>query len=75
MCFSDTSINTVKRLYRMITHIPTGKQFDNRLQCKLHYGSADYNRRLHNNEFSFHDKRSIMERRITTTLRDGEKDI
>ena len=41
----------------MITHIPTGKQFNNRLECKLFFGHADYNRRLRRSEFTFHDGR------------------
>lgn len=43
----------------MITHIPTGKQFENRLQCKIFFGHAEYNRRNDNHEFTFHDGRKM----------------
>ena len=39
----------------MITHIPTGRKFDNRLQAKLYFGHSDYNRRCRNREFIFHN--------------------
>ena len=42
----------------MITHIPSGKQFVNRLECKLFFGHSDYNRRVHNREFTFHEGRT-----------------
>lgn len=43
----------------MITHIPSGKQFNNRLECKLFFGHVEYNRRVRNREFTFHDGRII----------------
>lgn len=46
----------------MITHIPTGLQFNTRLDVKLYFGSTEYNRRLKNNEFTFHDGREITNR-------------
>lgn len=39
----------------MITHKPTGIQFENRLQAKIHFGHSDYNRRCRNREFIFHN--------------------
>ena len=44
----------------MITHIPSGKQFENRLECKRFFGHSKYNRRIHRNEFTFHDGRTII---------------
>lgn len=43
----------------MFTHIPTGKIFENRLQAKLYFGSANFNKRVKNSEFTFHDGRNI----------------
>ena len=37
----------------MITHVSTGKQFENRLQAKLYYGHSNYNRMCRNHEFRF----------------------
>lgn len=44
----------------MILHIPTGKQFDSRLQAKNYFGAANYNYRVKNKEFTFHDQREII---------------
>lgn len=44
----------------MFTHIPTGKVFENRLQAKLYFGSANFNKRVKNSEFTFHDGRNII---------------
>ena len=44
----------------MITHIPTGKKFNNRLECKLFFGHTEYNRRVRDCEFTFHDGRILI---------------
>lgn len=44
----------------MITHIPTGKSFENRLQAKMDMGSSNYNRAVRNREFTFHDGRKVI---------------
>lgn len=37
----------------MITHIPTGKTFKNRLQAKIYFGHSNYNRLYRNGGFVF----------------------
>lgn len=44
----------------MIIHVPSGKQFKNRLECKLYFGHVEYNKRVRNREFTFHDGRNII---------------
>ncbi len=40
----------------MFTHLPTGKEFENRKQAKLYYGHAKYNKMVKNGEFSRHQE-------------------
>ena len=54
----------------MIVHIPSGKLFENRLECKMFFGNADYNRRVRRNEFTFHDGRVIRLQKETEIIRD-----
>lgn len=59
----------------MIIHRPTGIQFDNRLQAKIHFGHSDYNRRCRNREFIFHksvNKEGVV-RNVSPTLCDEVK--
>lgn len=51
----------------MITHIPTGRKFENRLQAKIYFGHSDYNRRCRNREFIFHSCGS-MNRIVNVSL-------
>ena len=37
----------------MLTHIPTKKYFENRLEAKRHFGHSEFDRRLRNREFIF----------------------
>lgn len=57
----------------MFTHIPTGKQFENRLQAKLYFGSANYNRRAKNKEFTFHDGSEMLPKEVYESLKKKEK--
>ncbi len=57
----------------MITHIPTGRKFDNRLQAKLYFGHSDYNRRCRNREFIFHNDMNHEVRNVSHPLRDEVK--
>ena len=56
----------------MMTHIPTGIQFESRLQAKRYFGTSNYNYRVRKREFTFHDDREIISDH-TTTLREGDK--
>lgn len=59
----------------MITHKPTGIQFENRLQAKIHFGHSDYNRRCRNREFIFHNNvdKGCVDRNVSPKLREEEK--
>lgn len=52
----------------MITHIPTGRKFDNRLQAKIYFGHSDYNRRCRNREFIFHNSIGMNREIVNVSL-------
>lgn len=56
----------------MITHIPTRIQFESRLQAKRYFGTSNYNYRVRNREFTFHDDRE-MKPDQNEPSRDGNK--
>ena len=43
----------------MLTHIPTKKYFENRLEAKRHFGHSEFDRRLRNREFLFISKTNL----------------
>ena len=49
----------------MFIHIPTGQKFENRLQAKHFFGSSNYNKRVRNNEFTFHNGQEVLPKEKT----------